>query len=355
MPDPRPSAGKRTTTELQLVNGSTGDPLLFVDYPGRDDALLFDAGENGTLPAGRLADLAAVFLTHHHVDHLVGFDRILRANLDQDKDLHVVGPEGTIDRISARVRTYEYPFFPFQKLRLHLTELLDDRSRTAVLDWGRQLAIAETSERPIDPTDLTPTVFANGLLHVEATRTDHTVPSLAFAIVEEPGFHVDGPRLREGPMRPGPWVSKVLGLLRDGEDEATPIEIEGGVFPLGALRDRYFRKQRGGRIAYVVDTLWSDASRPGLLRLCRKANRLYCDSFYAQADLKNARKHKHMTATQAAELARDARVERLTLIHFSNRYAGRFDNLVREAAAIFPEVNAEVDDPSPQGEGRRGR
>lgn len=346
---------RRTTTEIQLVNGSTGDPLLFVDYPGRDDAILFDAGENGNLSASRLADLAAVFITHHHVDHLVGFDRILRANLDRDKDLHVIGPQGTINRMVARVFTYEYPFFPFQKLRLHVTELLDDHTRTAVLDWGQKLAISESSERLIDPDDFTPTVFSNGLLHVEATRTDHTVPSLAFAIVEEPGYHVDGPKLREGPLRGGPWVSMVLGMLRDGEDEATPIEIEGGVFPLGTLRDRYFHKQRGGRIAYVVDTLMDELSRPGLLRLCRKANRLYCDSFYAHADLKNARKHKHMTATQAAELARDAKVDHLTLIHFSNRYAGRYGDLVREAAAIFPEVTAELDDPSNRGNTRRGR
>ena len=32
----------RTISEIRLVNGSTGDPSLFVDYPGRDDAILFD-------------------------------------------------------------------------------------------------------------------------------------------------------------------------------------------------------------------------------------------------------------------------------------------------------------------------
>ncbi|QDV32412.1 MBL fold metallo-hydrolase [Tautonia plasticadhaerens] len=359
MPDaPLP---RRTATEFHLVNGSTGDPLLFVDYPGRDDALLFDAGENGRLPASRLSDLAAVFLTHHHVDHLVGFDRVLRANLDRDKDLRVVGPEGTIDRITARVRTYEYPFFPFQKLRLHLLELGADRLRSAVLDWGAGLPPAEAAERPVDPADLTPTVFENDLLRVEAARVDHTVPCLSFAIVEAPGYHVDGPSLRGGPLRPGPWVSRAMTLLRSGAPGETPVEVDGGIFPLARLRDRYFRKGRGGRIAYVVDTLWSDASRPALLRLCRRATRLYCDSFYAGADLKKARTHKHMTAPQAAELARDAGADHLTLIHVSSRYAGRLDALVAEAAATFPDVTAEDPEggplppsPSPRPRARRG-
>ncbi len=75
----------RSASEIRLVNGSTGDPVLFIDYPGRDDAILFDAGENASLGLDRLGDLGAVFITHHHVDHFIGLDRIVRANLDRDK------------------------------------------------------------------------------------------------------------------------------------------------------------------------------------------------------------------------------------------------------------------------------
>src|SRR5919108_5747956 len=105
----------RTFSELRLVNGSTGDPVLFIDYPGKDDAFLFDAGEIGGLDMKRLGDLEAVFITHHHMDHFVGFDRILRANLDSDKTVHVFGPAGTIARVYARVTSYEHGYFPFMK------------------------------------------------------------------------------------------------------------------------------------------------------------------------------------------------------------------------------------------------
>jgi ribonuclease BN (tRNA processing enzyme) len=93
--------GPRAFRELRLVNGSTGDPALFVDDPGRDNALLIDSGENAALGDDRLGDLEAVFLTHHHVDHFIGFDRIVRANLDRDKALHVYGQEGTIQKTSG--------------------------------------------------------------------------------------------------------------------------------------------------------------------------------------------------------------------------------------------------------------
>src|SRR5262245_28795218 len=101
----------RLASDIRLVNGSTGDPSLYIDYPGRDNALLFDAGENAALDAERLGDLEAVFITHHHVDHFIGFDRIVRANIDRDKTLHVYGPEGTIRKVYDRIKSYEYPFF----------------------------------------------------------------------------------------------------------------------------------------------------------------------------------------------------------------------------------------------------
>jgi outer membrane cobalamin receptor len=52
--------------------------------------------------------------------------------------------------------------------------------------------------------------------------------------------------------------------------------------------------------AYVVDTLWSESSRNELLKLVKGATRLYCDSFYAKAQTKEAAKHRHMLAPQAA-------------------------------------------------------
>src|SRR6478736_1655578 len=121
MPDPR------AFREIWLVNGSTGDPSLFVDDPGRNNALLIDCGENAALGDDRLGDLETVFLTHHHIDHFIGFDRILRANLDRDKALHIYGPEGTIRKVYRRIKSYEFPFFPFQKLVLEVVEVSDDR------------------------------------------------------------------------------------------------------------------------------------------------------------------------------------------------------------------------------------
>ncbi len=328
----------QTASEIRLVNGSTGDPGLFIDYPGRDDAILFDAGENGNLGQARLGDLGAVFITHHHVDHFIGLDRIVRANLDRDKTLHVFGPAGTIRKVHDRIKSYEYPFFPFQKLVLLVRDVEAGLIRTAPLECSKHFPEPE----PVEVPWAGPTLFEEQGLRVEAEFADHSVPCLAFALVEEAGFQPDPAKLASGPLKAGPWVGQVLARLRAGEPEDAPVTISGGRFALGDLASAYFASTPGARVAYVTDTAWSDRSKAGLLRLARRASRLYCDSFYSQTHLAQAQKHRHMTASQAAEFAALAKVDELILIHFAGRYAGRYEPLVDEARAIFPRTSAEI-------------
>ncbi|MDR3638415.1 MAG: MBL fold metallo-hydrolase [Isosphaeraceae bacterium] len=331
-------SGVHPLVSLRLVNGSTGDPALLVDYPGRDDALLFDVGENGSLDDATLADLGAVFISHHHVDHFIGFDRVVRANLDRDKALSVYGPEGTIRKVYDKIKSYEYPFFPFQKLVIKVHDVLPGVMRSALLECTRRFPepTIEAREWP------GPVVHDTADLSVEATLVDHTTPCLAFALVEKPVVFPDPERLAQGPIRPGPWVSEALELIRRGAPSDAKIRIGAKLVALEELRATYFTESACSRIAYVTDTAWSQSARPSLLRLAHEATRLYCDAFYADAQRKSAEKHRHMTATQAAEFAREAGVSELVLIHFAARYKGHFEALVAEARAVFPNSSAEI-------------
>jgi len=334
----------RTFSEIRLVNGSTGDPVLFIDYPGTDDAILFDGGDNGRLSLKRLSDLEAVFITHHHIDHFIGLDRIVRANMDRDKVLHIFGPEHTIRKVYDRIVAYEYPYFPFQKIVLRVTEVLPSKLRTGLLECTRRFPQPEIAEVEWEG----PLLHENAYLQVEAAFTDHTVHGLAYALVEKVGYHPDPERLASGTLRPGAWVQEALRLLRDGESLERILEIDGGQFSLKTLADQYFAVSPGTRVAYITDTALSDASRPGLLRLAHKAARLYCDSFYSQAQMKQALQYRHMTATQAGELAKAAKVDQLILIHFSQRYFGKYEPLIEEARAVFPRVIADLETERPQ-------
>ena len=342
---------QRSLRELRLVNGSTGDPALFIDDDGRDNALLFDAGENSALDDASLGDLEAVFITHHHVDHFIGFDRIVRANLDRDKALHVFGPAGTITKVYNRIKSYEYPFFPFQKIVLELHEVMPDRLLSAPLLCAERFPKPKVTETAWEA----PMIFQSSGLSVEAAFVDHTVPCLAFAVVAEPRISLDEARLAKNPVPKGRWVNEVINLLQTSAPLETPVTLPSDSPPLllGELKARYFVETPGSRVAYVTDTAWNDTVRPRLLPLAKGARRLYCDSFYAAAQSSQAEKYRHMTATQAAEFAREAEVEELVLIHFASRYKGQYQALVDEARALFPNTTAEIPPPADK-KSRRG-
>lgn len=324
--------------ELQLVNGSTGDPVLFVDYPDADNAILFDAGENCRLTMERLADLRAVFITHHHVDHFIGLDRIVRANIDSDKVLSIFGPPGTIRKVYDRIKSYEYQFFPFQQIVLDIVDVEPECLTRAHLECTKRFPEPQPVREPRDSA----AIFATDLIRVEAAFVEHTIPCLAYALIEKAGYHLQTAALVEGSLKAGQWIRTVAQKLRDGAPGTEIISIQGGEFALGTLAKMYFRKTPGGRLAFVTDTVWSDEVRRRLVPLVGHADRLFCDSFYAEAQLAAAKKHKHMTATAAAELANLAGVKQLTLMHFGTRYRGQYDLLLNEARQKFANVTAEI-------------
>ena len=63
---------------------------------------------------------------------------------------------------------------------------------------------------------------------------------------------------------------------------------------------------------------------------------LVIEATYLRREADMARRFAHLTAAQAAQLARDARVRRLVLTHLSRRY--REAEILEEAQAIFPET-----------------
>lgn len=85
-----------------------------------------------------------------------------------------------------------------------------------------------------------------------------------------------------------------------------------------------------------------DAGRTNdLTDVCRDADGLVIESTYIEEETEVARQFGHLTAKQAATLARDADVKHLLLTHISRRYRER--DVLAEAQTIFPNTNVARD------------
>ena len=88
----------------------------------------------------------------------------------------------------------------------------------------------------------------------------------------------------------------------------------------------------GTKLVHVGDVGTTD----DLLEYCNKADALVIEATYLDSDKLLAERFGHLTARQAAELAREANVSSLYLTHISRRYRTR--DVLAEAAEVFPTV-----------------
>lgn len=86
----------------------------------------------------------------------------------------------------------------------------------------------------------------------------------------------------------------------------------------------------GAKLVFIADAGRTD----DLLHVAYQADVLVIEATYLSIDAEMARNFSHLTAAQAAHLAREAGVEMLYLTHLSRRY--RDIDVLNEARAIFP-------------------
>ena len=109
----------------RLINGLFDDPGLYIPFLFENRAILFDLGDTLPLSARDLLKISHVFVTHTHVDHFIGFDRVLRILLGREKQLHLYGPAGFLKNVEGKLAAYSWNLvknYPY-RLGLYLTEV----------------------------------------------------------------------------------------------------------------------------------------------------------------------------------------------------------------------------------------
>ncbi|MFJ5259669.1 ribonuclease Z [Streptomyces sp. NPDC088387] len=236
------------------------------------EGILFDPGE-GTqrqmLRAGVAAhDLNRICVTHFHGDHSLGLAGVIqRINLD---------------RVPHEI-TAHYP-----RSGQHFFERL--RYSTA---YRETVALTEA------PVDSDGDLATTATYTLQARRLSHPVESYGYRLVEPDGRRMLPDRLVAHGIS-GPDIGR--------------IQREGALDGVGL--DEVSEVRRGQRFAFVMDTRLCD----GVHALAEGADMLVIESTFLDEDEQLAVDHGHLTAGQAARVAREHAVRHLVLTHFSQRY-----------------------------------
>jgi ribonuclease Z len=322
--------------EARLVNGGFGDPALYLGFLHERRAFLFDIGEIHALRPREILAVTDVFVSHTHIDHFCGFDRLLRVMLNRDRTVRLHGPEGLIANVAGKLAGYTWNLVDDYRLRLQVQEVGRRRTRRVTFSC-RDRFRARTGARESPFAGI---VLEEQGLVVEARHLDHAVPCLGFRLHERVRLNVNGDRLRQLGWDVGPWLGRVKAMLRAGRPGETPLRVpvgERGIVRLRSLTLAQIEAEviiatPGEILAYVTDVRRSVENDRGVLELAAGADHFFCEAAFLERDADHAERKHHLTAHQAGDLARRAGARRLTVFHFSPKYEREEESLRAEAA-----------------------
>jgi ribonuclease Z len=259
--------------------------------------ILVDAGEGAQrqmINSTGLVQVDEIYITHFHADHYLGLPGLLKTYdlLERQRPLRIVGPAGLIALFEALRRI-------FGKLR-----------------YGVELVELGPGE---------------GIKHdgfeIRGFGVEHRMQALGYAYVEpeRPGrFDVDAARGL------GITDERDYGRLQRGE----PVSVDGSeVRP-----DQVMGEARQGRKVVVT----GDTSPCEMTRVAAHAAQLLVhDGTFAVEESARAEETGHSTARDAAQLAADAEVGMLAIVHVSSRY--NVSKVLDEAREAFPNTAAPRD------------
>ncbi len=324
------------------VNGAFKDPVIYIDFLFESRALLFDLGDIAALPPKKILRLSHIFVSHTHMDHFIGFDRILRICLGRDRQLNIFGPPGIIEQVEHKLAAYTWNLTDSYEtdFTIVVSEIYDEGMiKQAHFRCRNRFQRESESECTITDNII---VDEESFL-IRAITLDHQTPCLAYALEEKFHINVWKNKLDALGLPTGAWLKDLKSAVRRNEDQDKSFEVawhdkqgaHSRQFSLGELQDEILSITPGQKIAYVVDCAYLDDNIRRIVSLIEGSDILYIESVFLDEDMVRAMETSHLTAGQAGRLAEMAQVKRMVPIHFSPRYSDRPDALELEAMTAF--------------------
>ena len=268
------------------------------------DLFLFDGGEGTQISLRRLnlkwKKIDAIFVSHTHADHVTGLPGILMlsAQVERTEPLYIYGPPKIKEYIESSRKVLDmYINYPI---------IVQEITAPCVVHSGKDF-------------------------YIRAFPLEHTKTCVGYTLEEldRPG-EFNPHKARELNVPCGPLWSQ----LQNGfEVTATDGSI---VKPEQVLGE----KRSGRKFSFVTDTLF----KRSIIDQVRGSDLLICEGMFENALLDQAKEKKHMTAMQAATIAKEADVKRMCMIHYSPRYTDKeLHILLEEAQSVWPKAELSHD------------
>ena len=239
-----------------------------------------------------MMNIGHIFISHNHGDHVFGLPGLVGTMdlLGRTAELHIHGP-------------------------LQVGDFIDFLLKTFYTDIGYKLIF-----HPVDVHQHT-LVYEDRSITVYSIPLQHRLPTCGYLFKEKPGL----PHIRREMIDAFNIPVSQINNIKAGASWTTE---DGTIIP----HERLTTPAKPPRsYAYCSDTVYL----PHLKDILHGVTLLYHEATYMHERALRAEQTRHTTALQAAMLARDAKVEKLCVGHFSASLKDE-NALLHEAQSVFP-------------------
>lgn len=322
----------------KLINDPLGDPGMMVEFLCEHRALQFDLGDLSLISTSDLLKISHIFISHTHIDHFIGFDRLLRVIFGEGKTIYLYGPENFIENVAGKLAGFTWNLIDRydESITIEVIEVHSDRLVKAKFIAAERFKKTEQKEE----------TYTGGILVDEdgfTVRTailEHRVPCLGFALKEKYHLNINKERLEEMNFLSGSWLNKLKEDIYDEKSDTSLIKVptrDNKVLEksLGQLKEELVMISPGQKISYIVDTVYNESNKRDIVDLVKDSDIFFCESPFLAEEEARGQERYHLTARQAGLIAREANVKKLNVFHFSGRHTFRTEQLIQEAEKAF--------------------
>jgi len=263
---------------------------IFLNY--KSENILIDCGE-GTQRQLKIAGISPskinhILITHWHGDHILGLPGLFQtlAMSDYRKTLNIYGPRKTkyfISLIEKLITRF--------KIKIKVHEISNTKK-----------PLIETSE-----------------FLVQAMSMQHKVPALAYSFKIKDKYRLSKAKLKKFKLPHSPILKK----LQQGKS----IKYKGKTISPAMVS----KMERGRKITFILDTKFNNNA----IKLAKESDLIISESAFSSKENSLASEKEHLTAQQAATIAKRSGSKALILTHISQRYEKNPQVILEEAKKTF--------------------